>query len=366
MNNNLIKPKRRYVNEPQNYVKPTDILHSQTDGIIRLSESELEDQVVKLFDTMLANFWKPKSTKLSPDLQKLSEIPTDLLDTIFKSLAQLTALDSFNTINPMDIDKYLKYPEFSLLLAYQAGQEAVHTTSYSYMFETFIVDKNERLRVYNLAISDPHIVKRNQFIIQFFDQMDYEIKHNQGQVTPETLGKAILAIYILEGIFFYNTFTFFHKIAHTFGYMNQVETIISEIKRDEVIHIAIFQLIINTIRSNNNGKFLIPDSEIEEIISQAIAIETDYSIHSYNNLIGMNETTISIYTKYLGNKLLRRIGLPDNKFHEYTKNPNKLFDDKFDQELNGVSPYGNIEADNNVFVKTSSDYIQIDKQSLFS
>ena len=138
------------------------------------------------------NFWIPEEINLGTDIKdykQLSEPERRAYDKILSFLSSWTAFRRQTFQISVNISQPMKS---NLCLSIQAFQEAVHSESYSYMLDT-ICEPQERNDILYQWKNDPHLLERNQFIGDLYN--DFQTNKN-----TETFVKTLVANYILEGI----------------------------------------------------------------------------------------------------------------------------------------------------------------------
>lgn len=288
----------------------------------------------RLYRVMMENFWIPEKVDLSGD--KLSELTSEELEAYKGILSFLIFLDSQQTLNVPHISDYITAPEVKLCMAVQTYQEAVHSQSYQYIVET-LVPANERDSIYDYWRTDSVLFERISYIANMYQNF-------LDDPTEDNLHRDIVANYLLEGLYFYNGFTFFYNLASR-GKAVGTSEVIRYINRDELTHVVLFQNIISSMIEN------IKDTNwIYEMFETAIAQEIKWSTHKLgNNILGISNTSTEEYTKHLANRRLRYIGL--DPIYEGVQNPYSHIESIADTVGKG-------EVKTNVFENTVTSYNQ--------
>ena len=133
----------------------------------------------------------------------------------------------------------------------------------------------------------------------------------QNDPTPENFVMAIMANYILEGIYFYSGFSFFYVLARQ-GKMCGTAQEIRYIQRDELMHLVLFQNIFNTLRRENPDLFS-GDTTNRLLSLMSNAVESEIAWGQYiikDGVMGLNGEIIDRYIKYLANRRLSAISMP--------------------------------------------------------
>jgi ribonucleoside-diphosphate reductase beta chain len=259
------------------------------------------------------NFWIPEEINLSQDLKdygNLSEVERIAYDKI---LSFLIFLDSIQTANLGNISSYITASEVNLCLTIQAFQEAVHSQSYSYMLDT-ICSPEKRNEILYQWKDDKILLERNKFIGELYnDFIENPSKKN--------LLRAIMANYILEGIYFYSGFMFFYNLERN-GKMAGSAQEIRYINRDENTHLWLFRNIIKELQQEEPDLFTEEmKSELVQMVVTGVQHEIDWGQYVIgDNIQGISSRLIENYIKYLGNLRLTSIGF-DKVFDDVDKNP---------------------------------------------
>jgi ribonucleoside-diphosphate reductase beta chain len=278
------------------------LIGGETTNLMELSDNKY-DWTYKLYKAMMQNFWVPEEISLGQDaIHYESELTDHERDTFNKTISFLVFLDSLQTVNLPNINDYVTLPEVNLLLNIQTYQEALHSQSYGYILES-IVPAKDRRSVYDIAVKNPFLVKRNRYIADLYQEF---IDHQ----SERGFVKVCMANYILEGIYFYAGFSFFYNLARN-GKLTGVGTEIKYINRDELSHLALFQNIFRELRRENGDVFTPTfEEELRQMMKEAVEHEIEWAHYAIGDRIqGLTAKLIDQYMKYLSNFRLRNIGL---------------------------------------------------------
>ena len=272
-----------------------------TSGLLDLSYIPKEYEIFhKLVDSAYANNWLPQKVNMSGDVSdyksKLTPEEKEAFDTLISFLA---FLDSLQTNNLPNIFRYITNPHVVYFGARQDWDEAIHSKSYGWILSS-LMSQDEASRLYAKWKENPMLLARNKFIADIYQ----DFVDNPSELS---FFKAVIANYILEGLYFYNAFQFFHNLASR-GKMTATDTQISYIQRDELIHCSGFEHIIN-ILFDENPDFVKYREVAEQMFKEAAEWEIKFGIETIGNkVLGMSEKSITDNVYYLGNKRLKAIG----------------------------------------------------------
>lgn len=302
----------------------------------------------KLYRIFLENFWIPEKIDLSTDTNDYNKLTPEERKAYEGILSFLVFLDSIQTYNVPNLNEFITASEVNSLLVIQAFQEVVHAQSYQYIIES-IIPKNKRNKIYDLWKEDNVLFKRNELIANTFQAF---IDDN----TEENFFKAMVADYILEGLYFYNGFNFFYNLASR-NLMSGSSDVIRYINRDELTHVVLFANIIQEIINKHIKKDISNyKEEIYSMFDLAVSEEIKWTNHIIGDgVLGINLDSTDRYTKWLANKLLKDIGLgPLYKDEKYDKNPYAHLEKIADTKGEGDVKVGFFEATVTSYMQSSS------------
>ena len=294
---------------PNGLDKEYSIINGDITNLLDLSNVPKKSEIFHtLVDKGYANNWLPQKTEMSSDAfdykKKLTDKEVLAYDNI---ISFLTFLDSLQTNNLPNISKYITNPHIVYWIARQTYEEANHSKSYGWILNSVVNLQQAHQIVYKWR-ENKILFERNKFIANLYDEF-------VATPTPYTFIKVLMANYMLEGLYFYNGFQFFHNLASR-GLMMGTDTQISYIQRDEELHCVAFKNIIKQFFEENPQYF---NDEIKELLYSMMKTATEQEIQFSSDAIGDNVLGMSIesiinYSRYLANLRLKHIGL------------NKLFD----------------------------------------
>lgn len=288
------------------------IIKGNTTGLFNLNSTKYK-WAKSLYKVMTGNFWIPEKVMgLREDANQLSKL-SEAEQRAYKGIISfLTFLDSIQTVNIPNLAEYITAPEVNLVLSIQAYQEAIHSQSYATIIES-VLNGTEKQSIYYLWKDDEILLKRNKYIGDIYQAF-------LDNPTDENFFRAMIANYLLEGLYFYNGFSFFDTLASQ-GKMSATGRMIAYIRRDELTHVELFANILNAIREEFPEMW--DEDTIKNLCQEAVEQEIVWSKHILGNQIpGINEETIEAYTKWLMNKRLASINM-EPLYPEVTKNPYK-------------------------------------------
>lgn len=315
----ILKPKKLFNPDAHLSFENRNLIGTDTTNIMILSKNKYEWSM-RLYRHMMGNFWIPETIKLGQDkLQYKSDLTEAERDTFDKNISFLVFLDSLQVNNLPNINEFVTLPEINLLLSIQQYQEALHSQSYGYILES-IVEDEDKLRIYNIAVTDEHLVRRNKVIADYYEEF-VQTQSKRG------FARVCMANYILEGLYFYAGFAFFYNLQRN-KKLTGVAQEIRYINRDELSHLSLFEGIFRELRKEEPQLFTSEfEEELRDMMRDAVQSEIEWSEYAIGNRIqGLNMTILSNYVKYISNQRLKRLGL-EQLYPEVTENPCKFVDE---------------------------------------
>ena len=295
------------------------------------------------------NFWIPEEINLNQDIKDYRNLSEDEKIAYDKILSFLIYLDSLQTAQLPNLEAYITANEINLCLSIQAFQESIHSQSYSYILDT-ICSPEERTDILYQWKDDEFLLERNRFIgDQYNDFFEEKSERN--------FMKALIANYILEGIYFYSGFMFFYNL----GRMGKMPGTVQEIRyinRDENTHLWLFRSMILDLKKERPELFTEEkNAQYKEMIKQGSEAEIEWAKYVIGEKIqGLSIKMVEDYIKYLGN--LRSTGLgfgviypgyereiPSMKWVSEYSDPNKIKTDFFEAKPSAYSKSAIIEDD---------------------
>jgi len=273
----------------------------ETTNLLNLSNVKYQ-QFIDYVDIAYSNNWLPQKVDMTPDRKQyenvLSVEEREAFDAI---ISFLIFLDSIQTNNLPNIADYITLPEVVYFLARQTWDEALHSRSYGHILQNIMNKEKANDIVYKWK-TNKILFERNQKIADWYE--DARDNH-----TPENFLKVLIANYLLEGLYFYNGFQFFHNLASR-GLMISTDTQIRYIQRDENVHCVAFKELINIFKQENPEVFENNIDMVNEMFITAVSLEIKFSLDAIGDkILGMNSKSIVDYTHYLANKRLKDIGM---------------------------------------------------------
>lgn len=253
--------------------------------------------VQPLYRKMVGNFWIPQKVSLVEDKVTFKQLTKFEESGVRHTLSFLIFLDNYQVANLPNIAEYISCPAIRNLLVVQEFQEVIHSETYQYIMEA-LYPSMERDAIYNMWRDVPILKERIEFIAEIGERF-------KANPTEDNFIDIIIANFILEGLYFYQGFDFFHNLAHR-KKLVQTDQEIKYIQTDENTHLAIF---INILKEMGVKKF---EDRVYAMMDIAVQHEIEWCHYVYgNDILGISKSSSEARVKTLANKRLKNVGLDE-------------------------------------------------------
>ena len=285
----------------------------------------------KLNQQQLGFFWRPEEVSLQKDRNDYNLLSDEQNHIFTSNLKYQTLLDSVQGRGPcLAFLPFCSLPELESMLVAWDFSETIHSRSYTYIMKNVYSNPTEIL---DTIVKTPQIMKRAETVTEAYDKfIEYSHKyHLMGEGERKELKKllylTLVNVNILEGIRFYVSFA----CSFAFGELKLMEgsaKIISLIARDENLHLAVSQNIINNYRKHENDKEMLQiiketEQEVYDMYDTAVQQEKEWAqfLFKDGSMIGLNDKLLNQYVEYMANKRMVAIGLKPQYDQPRTNNP---------------------------------------------
>ena len=261
-----------------------------------------------------ANHWMPQEINMTADiaLWKSDDGLTEDERTIVKrSLGFFSTADSLVANNiVLAVYKHITNPECRQYLLRQAFEEAIHTHAYQYCVESLGMDEGE---IFNMYREVPCVEAKAAWGLKYTQALeDPTFETGTPEKDKEFLANLIAYYCVLEGMFFYCGFSQILSMGRR-NKMTGVSEQFQYIMRDESMHVNFGIDVINSIINENPSLW---DEEMRkrasDMIVEGTQLEIDYARDTMpRGVLGMNAKTMEEYLKYVCNRRLTQINLPE-------------------------------------------------------
>ncbi len=261
-----------------------------------------------------ANHWMPQEVNMTADiaLWKSDDGLTDDERTVIKrSLGFFSTADSLVANNlVLSVYRLITNPECRQYLLRQAFEEAIHTHAYQYCIESLGMDEGE---IFNMYHEVPAVAKKASWALKYTKAIA-DPQFSTGTVeTDKMLLKNLVAYYcVLEGVFFYCGFTQILSMGRR-NKMTGTSEQFQYILRDESMHVNFGIDVINQIKLENPHLWDEQmKTECRDMILEGMELEIAYAQDTMpRGILGMNANMMADYLRFIANRRLAQIGLPE-------------------------------------------------------
>ena len=273
----------------------------------------------KLNQQQLGFFWRPEEVSLQKDRNDFQQLSDEQKHIFTSNLKYQTLLDSVQGRGPcLAFLPFCSLPELESMLVAWDFSETIHSRSYTYIMKNVYPDPTA---VLDTIVETPEIMARAETVTEAYDKfITYAHQyHLNGKGTQKELKRllylTLVNVNILEGIRFYVSFA----CSFAFGELKLMEgsaKIISLIARDENLHLAVSQNIINNYRNKENDKEMLEiiketEQQVYDMYDTAVQQEKEWAKYLFNqgSMIGLNDKLLNQYVEFMANKRMKAIGL---------------------------------------------------------
>ena len=284
----------------------------------------------KLTQTQLGYFWRPEEISLQKDRADYQTLRPEQKHIFTANLKYQILLDSVQGRGPgMAFALYCSLPELEGAMNIWQTMEMIHSRSYTYIIKNVYPDPTE---VLGTIVDDEKILARAKSVTASYDDFlqaaqewgaGNQWEHALDEVPTaqyelrelkRKLYRAMVNVYILEGIRFYVSFA----CSFAFGELKIMEgnaKIIGLIARDESQHMTISQNVIKKWLEGDDPEMREIAEEEEQNIIQMFrdCVEEEKNWAEYlfkdGSMIGLNDKLLSKYVEWVANRRMKSIGL---------------------------------------------------------
>ena len=260
------------------------------------------------------NHWMPQEVNMTADIalwKSEAGLTDDERMVIERNLGFFSTADSLVANNlVLAVYKHITNPECRQYLLRQAFEEAIHTHAYQYCIESLGMDES---RLFNMYREIPSVATKAQWALPYTQSLG-DINFKTGtKENDQRLLRDLIAFYVVfEGIFFYVGFTQILSMGRR-NKMTGVAEQFQYILRDESMHMNFGIDVINQIKLENphlwNDDF---KKDMVKLILEGVELETKYAYDTMpRGILGLNAPMFEEYLKYIANRRLTQIGLPE-------------------------------------------------------
>jgi len=274
-------------------------------------------------------FWRAEEIDLSKDKKDWYNLTKEEQHFISMILAFFAASDGIVLENlALRFIDEIQVAEARYFYSNQMLMENIHSETYSLLIDTYIINKQEKLKLFKALDNFSCIKQKADWAVEY-------IKSNDSFATR------LLAFAVVEGIFFSGAFCSIFWLKKR-GLLPGLTFSNELISRDEALHTEFAILLYSKL------KYKLSEEKVFSIVAEAVHIEKEFITEALPvRLIGMNSNLMAQYIEFVADRLLIQLGY------------NKLY--------NSANPFDfmemiSLEGKGNFFEKRISDYALADKE----
>lgn len=284
----------------------------------------------KLIEKQLSFFWRPEEVDLSTDRKDFMEMPEHEKHIFLSNLKYQTLLDSVQGRSPnIAFLPIVSLPELETWFETWAFSETIHSRSYTHIIRNIITEPSE---VFDTIVTNEEIIKRADSVTRLYDELielvnvynivgegihtiDGKIYDASMRNLKRKLYLTLVTVNVLEAIRFYVSFACSFAFAER-AIMEGNAKIIKLIARDEALHLAGTQQMINIMASGSDDPELKEiaaecEDEVYEIFREAADQEREWAKYLFKDgsMIGLNAQILGDYVEYITNVRMKALNL---------------------------------------------------------
>jgi ribonucleotide reductase beta subunit family protein with ferritin-like domain len=261
-----------------------------------------EEKVWNMYKKAESAFWTAEEIDLASDAKDWDALKPGEKHFISRVLAFFAASDGIVNENlALNFSNEIQLPEARCFYGFQIAIENIHSEVYSLLIDSYIKDKDEKAVLFNAIETIPAVMKKAEWALKWTDK------------SKSTFGERLVAFAAVEGLFFSGSFCAIFWLKKR-GIMPGLCFSNELISRDEGMHRDFACLLFSMLKTK-------PDAaRVHEIIKTAVDAELQFVCDALPvNLIGINQTLMCQYIKFVADHLLSALDVPkiyneDNPF----------------------------------------------------
>lgn len=249
------------------------------------------NDIWELYKKQVDSFWRPEEIDLSKDLNDWANLDKDEKYFISMILAFFAASDGIVMENlALRFYNDVPIPEVRAFYSFQIAMEGIHSETYSILIDTYIKNKEDKLKLFHSLENFPFIKKKADWAIKY-------IHDNRSSFNVR-----LIAFLCVEGIFFSGAFSAIFWLKKR-GLMPGLTFSNELISRDEALHAEAAILFYSKLQKK------LPKKRVHEIVREACEIEKEFMTSALPcRLIGMNAELMAQYIEFVSDRICLQLG----------------------------------------------------------
>lgn len=238
--------------------------------------------------------WHSHEIKLDADLPVWNGLTDDERHFIKYILAFFASSDKLVADNLCSkFQNEIKIPEVSFCYGFQTMMEGIHSEVYCKLIDAYIPDEAEKMNLFNAVETIPCIKAKADWARLWMN-------------ADSPFAARLISFACVEGILFSGAFCSIYWLNES-KMMGGLSISNDFISRDESIHTEFACHLYKNYIVNK-----LPETMVHQIISEAVDLEIEFICNAIPcRLLGMNSDNMSEYIKFVANRLLQQLGVPE-------------------------------------------------------
>jgi ribonucleoside-diphosphate reductase subunit M2 len=286
------------------------------------------DDIWQMYKKQVDCFWRAEEIDLTKDMDSWNTLTDNEKYFIKMVIAFFAASDGIVLENIAErFMGEIQNSEARAFYGFQIAMENIHSETYSLLIETYIKNKDEKMKLFKALDNFPCIRKKADWALKWI--------HDK----RSSFATRLIAFACVEGIFFSGAFCSIFWLKKR-GLMPGLTFSNELISRDEALHTEFAILLYSKMTKK------LKPAKIHSIIQEAVDIEKEFICDALPcRLIGMNSKMMSEYIEFVADRLCLQLGV--------------------DKIYNSANPFEfmemiSIDGKTNFFEKRVSDYALTD------
>jgi len=240
-----------------------------------------------------ASFWTVEEVDLSQDKQDWQKLTDNERYFLKYVLAFFATSDGIVNENlGANFMNEVQYSEARCFYGFQVSIENIHSEMYSLLIDSYVTDKEEKLKLFRAIEHFEAIKEKANWCLQWTNRDN------------ASFAERLVAFSACEGIFFSASFCAIFWVKKR-GFLPGLCFSNELISRDEGLHCDFACLLYKDHLVNK-----LPIGRVQQIIKDAVEIEKDYVTNAIPvELIGMNSKLMCQYVEFCADRLLHSLGV---------------------------------------------------------
>jgi len=250
-----------------------------------------DNEIWDFYKKSVSSFWTTEEINFAGDLKdynNMSEGERYFIKMILAFFASSDGVVNENLV--LRFSNEIQLPEARAVYSIQNFMETIHSETYSLLIDSYIKDKDEKMKCFNAIQEYPCIKKKCEWGMKWINDKESSFE------------KRLVAFACIEGIFFSGAFCAIYWLKKR-GLMKGLCFSNELISRDEGLHTE-FAVLLYTKYCDR-----IEEKEIYTLFKECVDIEKEFIIEALPcKLIGMNSNLMKQYIEYVADRLLSQLG----------------------------------------------------------